>query len=71
MSTKREADLFFEDLSGKIIQDDLFSRLTTFPNVLITGHQGFFTSEALDNIAGTTMNSISEFVNGEELSCKV
>lgn len=44
---EEEADLFFEDLSSTVIQDDVFARLLTFPNVLTTGHQGFFTKEAL------------------------
>ena len=55
---EEEADLFFEDLSDKVIQDDQFSRLLTFPNVVITGHQAFFTREALSNIAATTLNNI-------------
>ena len=53
---EQEADLFFEDLSNEIIQDDVFQRLLTFPNVLITGHQAFFTEEALTAIAETTMD---------------
>lgn len=52
---------FFEDLSQSVIQDDTFARLLTFPNVLITAHQGFFTEEALQNIADTTMANISAF----------
>ncbi len=58
---EEEADLFFEDLSDSIIQDDLFARLTTFPNVIITAHQAFFTDTALTNIAETTLNNISTF----------
>ncbi|HZR45930.1 MAG TPA: 2-hydroxyacid dehydrogenase [Candidatus Manganitrophaceae bacterium] len=61
---EEEADLFFEDLSNQVIQDDLFSRLLTFPNVLITGHQAFFTREALERIAETTLNNLSEFEQG-------
>ena len=57
---EKEADLFFEDLSDEVIQDDLFERLLTFPNVIITGHQAFFTREALTNIAHTTLTNISE-----------
>jgi len=53
-----ESDLFFDDHSDKIIQDDVFQRLLTFPNVLITGHQGFFTHEALTQIAHTTVNNM-------------
>ena len=58
---EQEGDLFFRDLSGEVIRDDVFERLLTFPNVLITGHQGFFTAEALSNIAQTTLENISLF----------
>jgi len=58
---EEEADLFFEDYSGRVIQDDVFARLLTFPNVIITGHQGFFTRNALQNIADTTLQNISDF----------
>ncbi|WJK43458.1 2-hydroxyacid dehydrogenase [Solwaraspora sp. WMMA2056] len=58
---EEEADLFFEDLSDQMLRDDLFSRLVTFPNVLITGHQAFFTEEALHNIAATTVASLTAF----------
>lgn len=58
---EEESELFFEDLSFGIIQDDVFMRLTTFPNVLVTGHQAFFTREALENIARTTMANLSDF----------
>jgi D-lactate dehydrogenase len=61
---EEEADLFFEDLSDTVIQDDVFARLLTFPNVLITGHQGFFTGEALQNIAETTLGSVTAFERG-------
>lgn len=61
---EEEADLFFEDLSDKVVQDDVFARLLTFPNVLITGHQGFFTEEALRNIAETTIGNITAFASG-------
>ena len=57
---EKEADLFFEDLSDEVIQDDVFERLLTLPNVIITGHQAFFTEEALHNIADTTLSNISE-----------
>lgn len=57
---EQEADLFFEDLSNEIIQDDVFQRLLTFPNVLITGHQAFFTEEALTAIAETTLGNVAE-----------
>lgn len=58
---EEEADLFFEDLSGQILQDDLFARLLTFPNVVITAHQAFFTRTALDNIAETTLSNLAAF----------
>lgn len=57
---EEESDLFFEDLSDQVIQDDTFVRLQTFPNVLITAHQAFFTKEAVDNIARTTLDNIRE-----------
>jgi D-lactate dehydrogenase len=62
---EEEADLFFEDLSGTVIQDDVFARLLTFPNVLITGHQGFFTREALTSIAETTLSNATGFESGK------
>jgi D-lactate dehydrogenase len=58
---EEEADLFFENLSDKVLQDDVFARLLTFPNVLITAHQAFFTDEALAKIAATTLGNISAF----------
>jgi D-lactate dehydrogenase len=61
---EEEADLFFEDLSNRVIQDDVFARLLTFPNVIITGHQAFFTSEALTSIAATTLQNITDFERG-------
>lgn len=64
---EEEADLFFEDLSGQVIQDDVFSRLLTFPNVLITGHQAFFTRNALEKIAATTIENLDAFESGAPL----
>jgi D-lactate dehydrogenase len=61
---EQESELFFEDLSSQIIHDDVFERLITFPNVLVTAHQAFFTQEALQNIAETTLANISDFVQG-------
>lgn len=58
---EEEGDVFFRDLSDRVIQDDVLARLMTFPNVLITGHQAFFTHEALGEIARTTMSSIAAF----------
>jgi D-lactate dehydrogenase len=57
---EEEGPLFFEDLSTTIIADDVFMRLTTFPNVLVTGHQGFFTAEALTAIAETTLANLDD-----------
>lgn len=58
---EEEADLFFRDLSDQVVQDDVFARLLTFPNVVVTAHQAFFSDEALSNIAETTLANISEF----------
>jgi len=60
-----ESELFFQDRSAEIIQDDVFQRLLTFPNVIVTGHQGFFTKEALVEIAQTTVNNLNGFVTGQ------
>jgi len=62
---EEEEAYFFEDLSDQIITDDLLARLMTFNNVLITSHQGFLTSEALNNIADTTYQNIREFQQGK------
>lgn len=62
---EEEGDLFFEDHSEQLLQDDVFARLLTFPNVVITGHQAFFTREALTAIAETTINNLSHFENGD------
>jgi D-lactate dehydrogenase len=63
---EQESDLFFEDLSNQIIQDDLFERLLTFPNVIVTGHQAFFTAEALRDIAETTLENITDIQAGRD-----
>lgn len=68
---EQEEHLFFEDLSDKIIADDIFERLLTFPNVLITGHQAFFTEEAMTNIAKTTLQNISCFEKGESCATEI
>jgi D-lactate dehydrogenase len=68
---EQEADLFFENLSDQVIQDDTFQRLLTFPNVLITGHQAFFTRNALAKIAEVTIANISQFAKGQPLSNEV
>lgn len=62
---EEEASLFFDDKSDSIIQDDVFARLLTFPNVLVTGHQGFFTREALGQIARVTGENLDAFARGE------
>lgn len=64
---EQEEKLFFRDLSESIIQDDVIARLMSFPNVLITAHQGFFTKEALTQIAFTTLSNVKAFNNGEVL----
>ncbi len=61
---EEEADLFFQDLSEQVIQDDVFVRLLSFPNVLITAHQGFFTHEAVTAIAETTVGNVTDFQRG-------
>ena len=61
---EEEGDLFFEDLSNQVIQDDVFARLLTFSNVVITAHQAFFTETALGNIPETTLANISDFEQG-------
>ncbi len=58
---EEEGDLFFRDLSDELIQDDVFARLLTLPNVVITGHQAFFTEEALAAIAETTLANLDSF----------
>nr|WP_136251261.1 2-hydroxyacid dehydrogenase [Ningiella ruwaisensis] len=62
---EQEEDLFFKNRSSEIIDDDVFQRLLTFPNVLITGHQGFFTQEALEEIAETSINNLLNFNKDE------
>ncbi|MEM9945749.1 MAG: 2-hydroxyacid dehydrogenase [Cyanobacteria bacterium P01_D01_bin.36] len=60
-----EGSLFFQDLSNAIVQDDIFQVLKSFPNVVITAHQGFFTQEALHNIACTTLANIRDIEAGK------
>lgn len=68
---EQESGLFFNDRSETINKDDDFLRLMSFPNVLITGHQGFFTKEALEQIAQVTLQNLSDFENGNELENEV
>src|SRR5687767_13276627 len=68
---EQEEQLFFKDLSEKIIADDMIARLISFPNVLITSHQGFFTKEALEQIAMVTVKNIEDFEKGLHLENEV
>jgi D-lactate dehydrogenase len=69
---EEEGDLFFEDNSNRLLQDDVFARLLTFPNVVVTGHQAFFTREALAAIATTALANATYFEKGElEKICEV
>lgn len=61
---EQEGELFFHDHSADIIADDVFQRLLTFPNVLVTGHQGFFTVEAMREIAETTFTNLADYLAG-------
>ena len=61
---EEEAQYFYEDYSSRLIDDDALSRLLTFPNVIVTSHQGFFTREALEQIARTTLGNVSDFSEG-------
>jgi D-lactate dehydrogenase len=64
---EEEENVFFHDLSGQILQDDQLARLLTFPNVLITSHQAFLTTEALQEIASTTLNNLQRFAQQEPI----
>jgi len=64
---EEESDYFFEDFSNKVITDDVLARLLSFNNVVITSHQGFFTQEALRNIAATTLENIRQFFTEQKL----
>jgi D-lactate dehydrogenase len=68
---EQEEKLFFTDWSEAVIQDDVIMRLMSFPNVLITAHQAFFTEEALEQIAEVTLNNIKAWETGKELANKV
>lgn len=68
---EQEADLFYENLSEQIIQDDVLQRLIAFPNVLVTSHQAYFTETALINIAETTIRNLTVFENGGPLENEV
>ena len=64
---EEETDYFFEDRSDRAVLDDILARLMTFPNVIVSSHQAFFTAEAERNIAGTTMKSFGDFAAGRTL----
>ena len=68
---EEEGDYFYEDKSDKIIDDDVLARLLSFNNVIVTSHQGFFTEEALANIAHTTLSNIRDFEAGARLANEV
>jgi D-lactate dehydrogenase len=67
---EQEGNLFFRDLSDDIIEDDTIQRLMSFPNVLVTAHQAFFTEEALSQISEITLNNINDLMKGETLTNK-
>lgn len=67
---EQEDKLFFRDLSANIIEDDTIQRLMSFPNVLVTAHQAFFTEDAMKQIATITLNNVNELLNGKALSVK-
>lgn len=68
---EEEADFFFEDVSGDILEDDTLARLLSMPNVLVTGHQAFLTREALENIARTTLDNLKAYFDNAPLPNEV
>jgi D-lactate dehydrogenase len=68
---EQESDVFYEDLSNEIIQDDVLQRLITFPNVLVTSHQAYFTETALRNISETTIANLNDFAAGRSSATEV
>lgn len=64
---EEEEDYFFEDMSNKVIEDDILGRLLSFHNVLVTSHQAYFTEEAVEAITNVTLNNIKDFIEGKEL----
>ncbi len=68
---EEEEGIFFQDLSNSVLQDDVLARLLTFPNVVVTSHQGFLTKEALANIAQVTLENVTAFERGEPLHNEV
>lgn len=68
---EQEADVFYRDWSSRIMADDMLERLLSFHNVIVTGHQAFFTHEAMTTISRTTIDSIGQFARGEALEEEV
>ena len=68
---EQEADVFYRDWSSRIMADDMLERLLSFHNVIVTGHQAFFTHEAMTTIGRTTIDSIGQFARGEALEEEV
>lgn len=68
---EQEAGLFFRDMSNVVVTDDVLQRLLSFPNVIVTGHQAFFTREAITTICETTLRSATQFANGQPLSDEI
>lgn len=64
---EEESEYFYEDQSDRIIDDDVLARLLSFNNVIVTSHQAFFTREAMENIAMTTLQNIKDFINHKPL----
>jgi D-lactate dehydrogenase len=68
---EQEAGLFFRDLSNVVVTDDVLQRLISFPNVIVTGHQAFFTREAITTICETTLRSATQFATGQPLTDEI
>jgi D-lactate dehydrogenase len=68
---EQEAGLFFRDLSSVVVTDDVLQRLISFPNVILTGHQAFFTQEAITTICETTLKSATEYEHGQPLTNEI
>lgn len=68
---EEETEIFFEDFSGEVLEDDTLARLLSMPNVIVTGHQAFLTREALENIARTTLDNLKAYFDGEALENEI
>ncbi|NLO44914.1 MAG: 2-hydroxyacid dehydrogenase [Clostridiales bacterium] len=68
---EEETEIFFEDFSDEVLEDDTLARLLTMPNVIVTGHQAFLTGEALNNIARTTLDNLKAYFDGAELTNEI